>query len=99
MDFELDVKKQYTSIIKIERILVRDSVPITQVRIDFSSKADMQKILKNNRVLSDDENTSFSVQQYYPPFKILRCYNRHQYNGHVTTNCPCKDNPVCFKCE
>jgi hypothetical protein len=97
-DFELDVKKQYPSIIKVERMLVRGGIPIAKVRIDFSSNTDIQKILKNKRLLLDDENTSFPVQQYYPPFKILRCYNCQQYNDHVAANCPRKDNPICFRC-
>ena len=97
-DFEREVKKQHPSIIKVERMLIRGGVPIAKVRIDFSSKADMQSILKINRLLLDDENTCFSVQQYYPPFKILRCYNRQQYNDHVAANCPRKEDPVCFRC-
>lgn len=97
-DFEREVKKQHPSIIRVERMLVRGGVPIPKVRIDFSSKADMQSILKINRLLLDDENTAFSVQQYYPPFKILRCYNCQQYNDHVAANCPRKENPVCFRC-
>lgn len=97
-DFASDVKRQYPSIIKVERMLVRGGIPIAKVRIDFSSKVDMQSILKNNRILLDDENTSFPVQQYFPPFKILRCYNCQRYNDHVAANCPHKDNPVCFRC-
>ncbi|CAF3446295.1 unnamed protein product, partial [Rotaria sp. Silwood2] len=97
-DFELDVKKQYPSIVKVERMLVRGGTPIAKVRIDFSSNEDVQKILKHKRLLLDDENTSFPVQQYYPPFKILRCYNCQQYNDHVAANCPRKDTPICFRC-
>ncbi|CAF1266086.1 unnamed protein product [Adineta ricciae] len=97
-DFELDVKKQHPSIIKVERMMVRGGTPISKVRIDFSSNQDVQKLLKCKRLLLDDENTSFMVQQYYPPFKILRCYNCQQYNDHVAANCPHKDNPVCFRC-
>lgn len=98
IDFELEVKKQYPSIIRVERMLIRGGVPIAKVRIDFSSKVDMQSILKDNRLLLDDENTSFPVQQYHPPLKILRCYNCQQYNDHVAANCPRKENPVCFRC-
>jgi hypothetical protein len=97
-DFESDVKRQYPSIIKVERMLVRGGIPIAKARIDFSSNEDVQKILKNKRLFLDDENTSFAVQQYYPPFKILRCYNCQQYNDHVAANCPRKDNPICFRC-
>ncbi len=97
-DFELDAKKQYPSIIKVERMLVRGGTPIAKVRIDFSSNDEVQKILKNKRLLLDDENTSFAVQQYYPPFKVLRCYNCQQYNDHVAADCPRKDNPICFRC-
>ena len=97
-DFEADVKQQHPSIIKVERMLVRGGIPIAKVRIDFSSNDEVQKILKSKRLLLDDENTSFPVQQYYPPFKILRCYNCQQYNDHVAANCPRKDNPICFRC-
>ena len=97
-DFELDVKKQYPSIIKVERMLARGGIPIAKVRIDFSSSEAVQKILKSKRLLLDDENTSFPVQQYYPPCKILRCYNCQQYNDHIAANCPHKNNPVCFRC-
>jgi hypothetical protein len=79
-------------------MLVRGGTPISKVRIDFSSNEDVQKILKNKRLLLDEENTSYPVQQYYPPFKILRCYNCQVYNDHVAANCPRKDNPICFRC-
>ena len=98
-DFELDVKKQYPSIIRVERMRVRGGTPIAKVRIDFSSNDVVQKLLKNKRLVLDDENTSFAVQQYHPPFKILRCYNCHQYNDHVASNCPDKENPICFRCS
>lgn len=97
-EFETDIKKQYPSIIKVERMLVRGGIPIAKVRIDFSSNNDVQKILKDKRLLLDDENTSFAVQQYSPPLKVLRCFNCQQYNDHIAANCPHKDKPTCFRC-
>ncbi|CAF0895772.1 unnamed protein product [Adineta ricciae] len=97
-DFEIDLKKQYPSIVKIERLYVRNGIPMPKVRIDFSSNEDTQQILKNKKLLLDDEHTSFKVQPYVPPVKVLRCFNCQQYDDHVASNCPQKDNPVCFRC-
>ncbi|CAF1241880.1 unnamed protein product [Adineta ricciae] len=97
-EFELDVKKKYKSITKVERMLVGGGRPIAKVRIDFSSKAELQTILKNKRILIDEENTSFQVLQYHPPVKILRCFNCQEYNSHIAADCPRKENPTCYRC-
>ena len=97
-EFECDVKKQYPTILKVDRLFVKGGIPISKVRIDFSSNRELSNILKNKRILLDEENTSYSIQPYTPPMKILRCYNCQQYNEHVAANCPHKDAPVCFRC-
>ncbi|CAF2081508.1 unnamed protein product, partial [Rotaria magnacalcarata] len=96
--FESDTKKQYPTIIKVERLYVKDRIPISKVRIDFSSNQEVKKIIQNKRLLLDDENTSFMIQPYSPPAKILRCFNCQQYNDHIAANCPHKDKPTCFRC-
>jgi len=97
-EFEDDIKKQYSTIIKVERLYVKGGVPISKVRIDFSSNQEVINILKSKRLLLDDENTSFAIQSYAPPIKVLRCFNCQQYNDHVAAQCPYKDNPICFRC-
>jgi hypothetical protein len=97
-EFELDIKKQYPTIIKVERLYIKGGLPISKVRIDFSSNQEVNKIIKNKRLLLDDENTSFSIQPYSPPLRILRCFNCQQYNSHIAANCPHKDKPTCFRC-
>lgn len=98
VNFEIDIKKQHPSIVKIERLFVRNGIPIPKVRIDFSSNDDIQRIIKNKKILVDDEHTSFKVQHYIPPIKVLRCFNCQQYEDHIASNCPFKNNPVCFRC-
>jgi hypothetical protein len=97
-EFEHDVKNQYPTVVKVERIYVKGGIPISKVRIDFSSNRELSNIIKNKRILLDDENTSYPIQQYIPPLKVLRCYNCQQYNDHVASNCPRKDTPICFRC-
>ncbi|CAF3396752.1 unnamed protein product [Rotaria sp. Silwood2] len=97
--FESDIKKQYPTIIKVERLYVKDRIPISKVRIDFSSNQEVKKIIQNKCLLLDDENTSFMIQPYSPPAKILRCFNCQQYNDHIAANCPHKDKPICFRCS
>lgn len=97
-ELEDDLKRQYPSIIRIERLYIKGGVPISKVRIDFSSNQEVNNVLKNKRLLLDDENTSFAIQSYTPPFKVLRCFNCQQYNDHVAAHCPHKDNPICFRC-
>jgi hypothetical protein len=97
-DFENDIKKQYQTIVKVERLYVRGGKPISKVRIDFSSNKELAIIIKNKRMVLDDANTSFPIEPYTPPIRILRCYNCQQYNDHTALNCPNKDKPVCFKC-
>ncbi|CAF4991344.1 unnamed protein product, partial [Rotaria magnacalcarata] len=97
-EFELDIKKHYPTIIKIEPLYVNGGIPISKVRIDFSSNEEVNKVIKNKRLLLDDENTSFAIQPYAAPLQILRCFNCQQYNDHIAINCPHKDNPTCFHC-
>ena len=98
MDLEIDFKKQYSSIIKVERLYIKNRVPISKVRIDFSSNEHLQQILKQKKLLLDDEHTSFKIQPYIPPIQVLRCFNCQQYDDHISSNCPRKDHPVCFRC-
>ena len=98
VELEEDLKQHYTSIVKVERLFVRGGIPISKVRIDFSSNQEVNKILKNKRLTIDDENTSFVVQPYTPPIKVLRCFNCQKYNDHVAAQCPFKDKPICFRC-
>jgi hypothetical protein len=97
-EFELDIKKQYPTIVKVERLYIKGGIPISKVRVDFSSNQEVNKIIKNKKLLLDDDNTSFVIQPYSPPLRILRCYNCQQYNDHIAANCPHKDNPICFRC-
>ncbi|CAF3374466.1 unnamed protein product [Rotaria sp. Silwood2] len=97
-EFQLDIKKQCPTIIKVERLYIRGGIPISKVRIGFSSNQEVNKIIKNKRLLLDDDNTSFVIQPYSPPLRILRCFNCQQYNDHIAANCPHKDNPICFRC-
>ena len=93
-----ETKKQYATIVKVERLFVKGGKPISKVRIDFSSSEELKSILKNKSILLDDANTSFKIQPYIPPTKILRCYNCQQYNDHTAMNCPNKGKPICFRC-
>ncbi|CAF3759623.1 unnamed protein product [Rotaria socialis] len=97
--FESDIKKQYPTIIKVERLYVKDRIPISKVRIDFSSNQEVKKIIQNKSLLLDDENTSFMIQPYSSPAKILCCSNCQQYNDHIAANCPRMDKPTCFRCD
>lgn len=97
-DFENDIRKQYQTIVKVERLLVRGGVPIPKVRIDFSNNDEVTKILKIKKLIFDDENTSFMVQPYSPPVKLLRCFDCQMYNDHIASNCPRKNTPICFRC-
>ncbi|CAF3798525.1 unnamed protein product [Rotaria sp. Silwood1] len=98
LEFELDIKKQYPTIIKVERLYIKGGIPISKVGIDFSSNQELNKIIKNKKLLVDDNNTSFMIQPYSPPLLILRCFNCQQYNDHIVANCPHKDNSTCFRC-
>ena len=97
-EFEDNIKKQYPTTIKVERLYARGGVPVSKIRIDFSSNEEVTLILKKKKLLIDEENTPFEILPYTPPIKILRCYNCQQYNDHIAANCPHKDNPVCFRC-
>ncbi|CAF3568191.1 unnamed protein product [Rotaria socialis] len=94
----MGIKKHYPTIIKIERLYVNGGIPISKVRIDFSSNEEVNKVIKNKRLLLDDENISFAIQLYAASLRILRCFNCQQYNDHIAINCPHKDNPTCFRC-
>ncbi|CAF2034111.1 unnamed protein product [Rotaria magnacalcarata] len=93
-----DIKNQYSTIVKVERFYVKGGKPISKVRINFSSSEELKSILKNKSILLDDANTSYKIEPYIPPTKILRCYNCQQYNDHTAINCPNKDKPICFRC-
>lgn len=93
-----EIKKQYATIVKVERLFIKGGKPISKIRIDFSSSEELKSILKNKSILLDDANTSYKIEPYIPPTKILRCYNCQQYNDHTAINCPNKDKPVCFRC-
>jgi hypothetical protein len=93
-ELETDIKKQYSTVVKVERLFVKGGIPISKVRIDFSANRELSVILKNKRILLDEESTSYSIQPYTPPMKILRCFNCQQYNDHIAVNCPHKDAPV-----
>ncbi|CAF1322391.1 unnamed protein product [Adineta ricciae] len=96
--FESDIEKQYPTIIEVERLYVKRGIPISKVTIDFASNQEVSKIIQTKRLLLDDENTSFMIQPYSPPTKILRCFNCQQYNDHIAANRPHKDEPKCFRC-
>ena len=97
-NFKNDIKKQYPTTLKIERLFVKGAKPIPKVRIDFSTNKELTDILKNKRLLFDDAHTSLAVEQYVPQTKILRCYVCQQYNDHTALNCPHKEKPICFRC-
>ncbi|CAF3106642.1 unnamed protein product [Rotaria sp. Silwood2] len=93
-----ELKVQYKTIIRCERLYVRGERPISKIRIDFSSNKELSDILKCKRMLLDDGNTSYPIEQYVPPLRVLRCYICQQYDDHVAARCPNKDKPICFKC-
>ncbi|CAF1652858.1 unnamed protein product [Rotaria magnacalcarata] len=93
-----ELKLQYKTIIKGERLYVRGARPIPKIRIDFSSNKELLKILQSKRMLLDDENTSYPIEPYVAPPRILRCYICQQYDDHIAAHCPNKDKPICFKC-
>jgi hypothetical protein len=97
-DLRNDIKKQYSTAANVERLFVRGGKPISKVRIDFSSNKELSAIIKSKRILFDEANTSFQIEPYVPPTKVLRCYNCQQYNDHTALNCPNKEKPVCFRC-
>ena len=97
-ELETEIKKQYSTVLQVERLYIRGGIPISKVRIDFASSRELSGILKNKRILLDEENTAYAIQPYTPPMKILRCYNCQQYNDHVAAQCPRIDAPVCFRC-
>lgn len=93
-----ELKLQYKTIIRSERLYVRGGRPISKIRIDFSSNKELTEILKNKRMLLDDNHTSYPIEPYVPPPKVLRCYICQQYDDHVAAHCPNKDKPICFRC-
>ncbi|CAF1543773.1 unnamed protein product, partial [Adineta ricciae] len=73
-DFKINLRKQYPSIVKIERLYVRNGIPMPKVRIEFSSNEDTQQILKSKKLLLDD------------PGQQIRCWIRSDLTGsdHLT---------------
>ncbi|CAF2988066.1 unnamed protein product [Rotaria sp. Silwood2] len=57
-EFESDIKKKYPRIVKVERLYIKGGIPISKVRIDFSSNQEVNKIIRNKRLLLDNANTS-----------------------------------------
>lgn len=97
-ELEADLRRIHPTIVKVERLFVKGGTPIPKIRVDFSSNTEVAKVLKEKRILLDDEYTAFAVQAYTPPVRVLRCYNCQQYNDHIAASCPHKENPTCFRC-
>lgn len=93
-----DFKERHPTITTVGRLFIKGGVTISKIRIDFSSHEEVQKIMKNKRILLDDANTSSIAQHYSPPFGVLRCYTCQRYNDYIAANCPHKDNPTCLRC-
>ncbi|CAF2758725.1 unnamed protein product [Rotaria sp. Silwood2] len=93
-----ELKQRYKTIIKGERLFVKGGRLISRIRVDFSSNKELSEMLKNKRILLDDNNTAYTIEPYVPPTRILRCYICQQYDDHVVAHCPNKDKPICFKC-
>ncbi|CAF4514670.1 unnamed protein product, partial [Rotaria sp. Silwood2] len=93
-----ELKQRYKTIIKGERLFVKGGRLIPRIRVDFSSNKELSEMLKNKRILLDDNNTAYTIEPYVPPTRILRCYICQQYDDHVVAHCPNKDKPICFKC-
>ncbi|CAF1233269.1 unnamed protein product [Rotaria magnacalcarata] len=93
-----ELKLQYKTIIKGERLYVRGARPIPKIRIDFSSNKELSGILQSKRMLLNDEHTSYPIEPYLAPPRILRCYICQQYDDHIAAHCPNKDKSICFKC-
>ena len=97
-DFGNELKQHYPSIVRAVRLYINGGRPLPKVRVDFSSYKDLSMILKDKRILLDDDNTAFAVEPYLPPTRILRCYNCQAYDDHIAAHCPNKNNPVYFRC-
>ncbi|CAF4400242.1 unnamed protein product, partial [Rotaria sp. Silwood2] len=97
-NFRDELKERFKTIIKGERLFVKGGRAILIIRVDFSSNKELSEILKNKRILLDDNNTAYTIESYVPPTRILRCYICQQYDDHVAAHCPNKDKPICFKC-
>ncbi len=93
-----ELKLQYKTIVKSERLYVRGGRPIPKIHINFSSNKELSEILKSKRMLLDDHNTSYSIEPYVAPSRVLRCYICQKYDDHIVAHCPNKDKPICFKC-
>ncbi|CAF1457452.1 unnamed protein product [Adineta steineri] len=93
-----ELKTQYKTIIRCERLYVKGERPIPKIRIDFSSNKELVEILKSKRMLLDEGNTAYPIEQYVPPARVLRCYICQQLDDHMAARCPNKDKPICFKC-
>ncbi|CAF1006023.1 unnamed protein product [Didymodactylos carnosus] len=95
---ENDFKMQHSTVVKVERLFINGGKPISKVRVDFSDSREVTGILKQKKILLDENSTAYPVELYIPPMRVLRCYNCQKYNDHIAANCPDLDNPVCFKC-
>lgn len=93
-----ELKLQYKTIINGERLYVRGARPIPKIRIDFSSNKELAEILQKKRILLDDGNTSYPIEPYVAPPRVLRCYICQAYDDHIAAHCPNKDKPICFRC-
>jgi hypothetical protein len=96
--FGNELKQHYPSIVRVVRLFIKGGRPLSKVRVDFSSYKELLPILKSKRILLDDNNTSYTVEQYVPPTQVLRCYNCQAYDDHIAAHCPNKNNPICFRC-
>ena len=61
-EFAVDLKMKYPTVIKVERLRINEGIPISKVRINFSSPKEINKIKKAKRLLIDDNNTAFAIQ-------------------------------------
>ncbi|CAF2838713.1 unnamed protein product [Rotaria sp. Silwood2] len=96
--FGNELKQHYPSIVRVVRLFIKGGRPLSKVRVDFSSYKELSPILKSKRILLDDNNTAYAVEQYVPPTQVLRCYNCQAYDDHIAAHCPNKNNPICFRC-
>jgi hypothetical protein len=96
--FGNELKQHYPSIVRVVRLFIKGGRPLSKVRVDFSSYKELSPILKSKRILLDDDNTAYSIEQYVPPTQVLRCYNCQTYDDHIAAHCPNKNNPICFRC-
>ncbi|CAF0768580.1 unnamed protein product [Didymodactylos carnosus] len=90
--FGEELKQRYSTIVRAERLFINGGRPISKVRVDFSSNKELTEILKMKRILLDDDYTSYQIEPYVPPTRILRCYN-HVYDRN------CQNEIRCAHCQ